>query len=371
MSGSLRDLGGGRWKLTMYAGSTPDKRKHQRTRTFRANGIRDAERKADAIRETLRKVVDEDASRRDTIAGLADQWMRKKAGECSPSTVVNYQRLADKIVAKFGRMRAVDLTPRDIDLWYLELREAGASGAQVAHIHSVLRAMLNDAHGVWEMVDRVATKPLKLPAPTPAEHRLPTVEALTAALAAADTDVAVALLVAMHTGARRGEVVGLQWADLNGHMLHIRRSLLDVKGHAGTAKSTKSKATRRVELAGDLVDALVVWRTEQTRRCREMGIAESPWMFAVMKPRRGETLGGPHAPSWLSKRWAQLGLDVRLHDLRHWHASTLIANGMSVVAVSQRLGHSKVSTTSDIYAHVLPGERSQAPDIIAGVLGRG
>lgn len=375
----LEHVGGDRWKVRVYAGRDPEGKERQRTRSFRAKNRTEAKRMASAITTKLQDSVDEERARADTIAGLADEWLALCRRTLSPSTMASYEARAKVIVERFGKIRVDALTPRQVDRWYGELLETTSartgellSPAEVSAYHRVLRAMLNQAV-IWEMTDKTVAKAVRPPKVVRAAHKLPTTAALSAVIEAAPVSVRTALHLSAATGARRGEVVGLRWDDFTDEGVWIRRSLLDVKGHRGKAKTTKTGPARFVTLDAGTLAAVAGWREVHAAKCAqyEDDLEPSPWLF----PNWRNGTRDPCRPGWLSHAWTELrdkhGIDANLHALRHWHASTLIAQGIPVIEASKRLGHSKVSTTLDIYGHMVPGERGRSADVIAGELGRG
>lgn len=370
MSGHLEHLGGDRWKVRVYAGRGHDGRPHQRTRTFRAPNKRAAEKIKDRIATQLRDELDTEKARQDTFAGLVPQWLDLcRSNRRSPSTLVSYERIANLIVKRWGTKRVDALTVRDVDRWYGELLKAGMTPANIHAHHRVLRAMLRQAQK-WQMAGEPVTFSASPPPVDAAEHRLPTSMAVAAVLASAPLEVRTALRLSAATGCRRGEVVGLQWGDLDGRTLTVRRSLLDVKGNRGTPKTTKTKRVRQVRLDTATVDLLAEWAVEVQRRSEMFGVS-SPWVFPDFD-RGGDR---PRVPSWLSKRWDQLrrehGIDCNLHALRHLHATELVGAGVPITEVAGRLGHAKSTTTLAIYAHALPIEQGRSAEVAGELLGGG
>jgi integrase len=178
------------------------------------------------------------------------------------------------------------------------------------------------------------------------------------------------VFVANHLS-RRGEVCGLRWSDLDlsTRTLSIKRSIASVAG--GTVvKDTKTHASRRIALD----DATVAVLDEQRRRLEERAIAceveLDPDGYVFTEAADGTD---PLHPDTITGRFTrvrkQAGLDgVRLHDLRHLHATQLLAAGVPVRTVSGRLGHANAATTLNVYAHSLEASDRQAADVIGGLL---
>lgn len=176
--------------------------------------------------------------------------------------------------------------------------------------------------------------------------------------------------LALDSGARRGELAALRWAALdldNGVMsIELNRVMAGGQVAEGTPKSEKSR--RRVDLDSRTVAVLKRWRAQQARERLAAGEAYEDTGYVFV-----DELGQPYAPNRLSASFekAQVGFNgpkLTFHGLRHTSATILLAAGVPVHVVSERLGHSTVSITSDIYAHVLERQKTDAAERIGGAL---
>jgi integrase len=176
-------------------------------------------------------------------------------------------------------------------------------------------------------------------------------------------------LLALKTGLRRGELLGVRWSDLD-----LDRGTLTVQQTIGVLagapciKPPKTDAGRRVvKLSADVVAALKDHRRAQVER----QLSAPAWAEGGLVFCTGE--GKPLNPNNLYRNFAAIVAraavpPIRLHDLRHTHATLLLAAGTPIKAVSERLGHSKTSITLDTYAHVLPDMQDRAVDAIDAAL---
>lgn len=380
MTGSLRHVGADRWKLTVYAGRDPvTGRDRHKSRTFAASGEREAKRMANKVAAELDDSIQEAAAQRGTIKDLSDRWLAHKALRCSPVTMDSYRWQASLIVARFGRLPAGDLRGWQIDEWYDELLAKGRpvrkgqerqpmTPGTLLHIHAVLRAMLRQGRK-WRIVSTVATEEATPPSQPHRRIRPPTTEAVRALVAQAEGMFAVIVALVAATGMRRGELCGLRWTDLDGNRLMVRRSVAAPKGGL-VVKATKTGRERLLLLDAATVRVLDAWRlvlegeVGQLRRT----LADDAFMF----PSLGENARGrvPLSPATVTHWWADLRGDatVRLHDLRHWHASELLSSGQSVAVIAERLGHSQVSTTLNVYSAPVEGDDQRAADAIGELL---
>lgn len=343
---SLQPLGGDRWRVRLRVGSPARGTDRQVSRTFTARGIRSAREKAPIVEAELRAELDVPENV-DSVAGLVADWRSVHLAELSPSTVTSYEARLPRILDRWGQALASDISPRDLTRWYTELVAAGVSTSEVGKIHSVLSSLMTWA----EQQDAVRQAPTRLAKRPRHRHRPitpPTTDRLVDVLAAAVGESGRAFRLCAYMGLRRGECVGLRWDDIGEGVALVQRSVLDRPGGAVLVKTPKSGAQRTVSLSRQAVEALV----EQRQFVEAIG--PTPWVFpSWRKDPTGQT---PRRADWLSQRWAKhrarVGADdIRLHDLRHWFATQLIASGVAITDVSAELGHAQTSTTLAIYAH--------------------
>ena len=173
------------------------------------------------------------------------------------------------------------------------------------------------------------------------------------------------LLVYATTGLRRGEALGVRWSDLNGNRLAIRRTWIGT-GVESLPKTTKS--VRSVALDSATVATLRDWRKRQAEEQLAAGPAYADHGFIFC-----DELGSPLLPSTASWRFQWLAKEaglplIRLHDLRHTHASLALHAGVHVKVVSERLGHASVAITLDTYSHAIPALHEEAADTVAALV---
>lgn len=306
---------------------------------------------------------------------LTNNWIPHKRRQVRATTAYRYAWFVDRYIQPgIGHIPLRRLRADHLDSVYDSLaNNGGRSGHGLApktvlEVHAVIRASLDHAVA-RRLVDRnVAhrTRSRQRP-PASGAARTWTAKELCSFLAAARGQrLYPALHLASHTGMRRGEVVGLKWSDLSipHARLSVSRTLQNVGGRP-VESGVKTRTSRRsVELDCATLDELIRWR----RRLERDGLPCGPddWMFCNSAGR----FLNPESISQLFDRIVQRsGLPrIRLHDLRHTHASLLVADGIAVKVVSERLGHAHPAFTMHTYQHLLPGMSGAAAERFAALV---
>jgi integrase len=163
------------------------------------------------------------------------------------------------------------------------------------------------------------------------------------------------------TGARRGEVLALRWSDINGNDVLIARSLTQTR-QGLEFKGTKTDRPRRVGLPKSVLLSLEGHREKQGELRRQFGPTYRADLNLIFTNPDGTPLRPDSISASVSLLCRRLGLPkgASLHTLRHSHGSVLLADGVDLVTVSERLGHSSVRVTADIYSHALRGRDQDA-----------
>ncbi len=332
---------GDSWRVIVNAGIDPvTGRRRQLTKT-----VRGTKREAEATRASMLTQVAEGRAVRTgaTLADLLDAWYTANHAEWSPRTALENRRIIDSvIVPALGSRKLAKLRTADIDAFDAQAR-TGAFGSgrslaasTVRKYHAVLRSALQQGlRWEWLAVNPVALAQAprgKRKEPTP-----PTPEELLRLLQAAEAaepDFYAYLRLAACLGARRGEMCGLRWTDLNdGFSVVELRTAVVISGDGVVVKETKTDRLRRIAIdagTGGVLAAHQAAMEERATTCR-VALARDAFVFSY------EADGSrPWRPDSVTRRFNSLRdrLDlghIRLHDLRHYVATRLIA---------QRGGHS-------------------------------
>ncbi len=316
-----------------------------------------------------------DPAGRHTVARLLEEWLDLISGRLAPKTVHEYRRLSRaRVVPALGDrpVRAVDAS--EVDRFYRALqREAGLSAASVRQVHAVLSGAFGQAVK-WGWIP---ASPITRTSPPPVrqqEIRPPApvdVNALIAAARADDPDFGIFLVLAATTGARRGELCALRWLDIDldaGSMV-IHRALTDVGGKV-SEKTTKTRVARRLRLDARTVSELRAHREAAEDRATSCGVPLSPLAFVCSHAGDGAApLRPDKATSTFTALRNRLGQPtVRLHDLRHFMATTALAAGVPVRTVSGRLGHANAATTLGVYGHFVEASDAAAAELLRAAM---
>jgi integrase len=281
-----------------------------------------------------------------------------------PTTYERYEQIVRiHVRPALGSVKLKNLTPVHVRGLYREKLEAGLSARTVQYIHVTLHKGLKQA--VQDgLIPRNATEAVKAPQVRREEMRPLSGDQVKVLLEVARGDRLEALYVlAIHTGLRQGELLGLKWedVDLESGTLRVRRTLVTAKG-GPVLTAPKTKGSRRsVKLTQGAVEAL---RSHLKHQLQEIDRAGSLWrenglMFASES---GEPLDRRYLTSCRYKallKRAELPM-IRFHDLRHTCATLLLSKNVNPKIVSEMLGHASIAITLDTYSHVLPNMRDQA-----------
>nr|WP_083426398.1 site-specific integrase [Thermoactinomyces sp. DSM 45891] len=182
----------------------------------------------------------------------------------------------------------------------------------------------------------------------------------------------IAYLLAIFTGMRMGEILGLRWqaVDFENKTLSIQQSLAKTKNGL-IFQEPKSKGSKRlISITDDVVQALKKHKLEQSKQKLQLGMSYGDFDLVVCT-----SLGTPMIPENLRRHYnrmiSECGIKkIRFHDLRHTHASIMLQLGEHPKVVSERLGHSRTSVTLEIYSHVIPGIQEKAAEKFSHALSK-
>ena len=331
------------------------------------------------------------ASTRITVREYLEQWLEVQAGQVRPTTLVSYRLHVDKyIVPRIGGERLQQLTPVMVDRLYSTLSKEGGqdrhklkegekpkpkplSATTVRHIGATLHKALNDAVKKklvpYNPADAAELPKTQNHADGAGGMKTWTREELDKFLTHVATDRLFPMWrLTAWTGMRRGEVCGLTWRDidLEAGTITVQRARVTVKSGDVRESKTKTGSGRRlVDLDRETIAALETWQHRQQAE-RDAWPGEWPDHNLVFTLQDGSSLNPDYLSRWFQSHTRKAKLPtIRLHDLRHTHATLMIAAGVPVKVVSERLGHSTPAFTMTVYQHVLPGMQREAVQHLA------
>lgn len=318
-----------------------------------------------------------------TVAAYLDRWLDAKEREgIKPNTVRSYRDTARLNIKPYvGRIKLEKLRALDIEHLLSALRRAGKTPQSQRYALRVLKMALEQAVR-WQMLPRNVADAIRPPKIERQEMKVWTPEQVAVFLAATESHrLHAAFYLALMTGMRRGEILGLQWRDIDWERsrLTVRGNLVEVRGEPEGRVLNGTPTVGRYEL---------VLQTPKTARSRRT-IVLSPGTLTKLREHRerqqaekdtlgddwhnpgpdgfvfATELGTPTDPRNFSRWYKELvktaGVPViRLHDMRHTAASLMAYKGIPVKTVSERLGHADVGFTLQIYTHLYDEQREEA-----------
>ena len=350
---TIREKRPGYWEVREFVGRDEQGRPIQVSRVLRGT-------KRDALRVAAELVVapSSAAAARTTVGELLELWREHSLASWAPSTASTQEsricRIRTDPIAQVvvSRLRALD-----VDQWHVRLARQGVGESSIRNQHQALRAALGLAvRWGWVPANVAAAARLRRRASVPRSaltaddvRRVLASVADLVASGKVEPHASLALRLAAITGARRSELAAIRWDDLEGRRLTIDSSIAVIR-HASDEVPTLLRddptktGCRRVVAMDEATLSLVA---DLRRRTESPG----PWILGIGSD--------PVMPDRISAWWrrarnlAGVETKFRLHDLRHWSATTSIAAGHDVRTVANRLGHANPAMTLRVYAHAV------------------
>jgi integrase len=311
-----------------------------------------------------------------TVVAYFEEWLRDWAPmRAGPKTLERYESLAKHITTAIGGAPMQQIRGADLARIYRDLAAKGLSPRTIKHVHVLARGIFRQALKLGDVkVDPTA----QIGAPTVPAREAPVLRAeeipvMLAAVHGTALYNTIAVL-ALGTGMRRGELCALRWmdVDLDASRLEVRQSLEQVRHQPPRFKEPKTKRSRRsISLAPSVIAELKAHRKRQLEQRMALGLGKPPADTLVFTLADGR----PCLPNDVGQRFSEVmtaaGLPhVSLHTLRHTHASILIREGVDILTISRRLGHSSAAITLGVYGHLVSSQ-DRAADIVEKMLSGG
>jgi integrase len=375
MKGSLRQRSPNRWAIILDRPDPVTGKRRRRWHSF-SGTKREAQIECARLISELQGGAYVESGKL-SLGLYLDKWLVHISPLVTPKTFERYSGIvANNLKPALGGIALTKLQPMHISEAYAKALtggrrdgKGGLSARSVHHCHTILKQALGQAVR-WRILPynpTEAVEPPRVERGTMTTYDL----AQTGSLlnATRGTRMFVPTMLAVLCGLRRGEICGLVWkhVDLAAGQLAVTCSAEQTK--AGVRyKEPKSGRARTVALSATVVEELRRHRLEQAEGLLRLGVraTEDAFVFAQLD-------GAPYPPDRLTRAWISFAEKsplprIRFHDLRHAHATHLLGAGVHPKVASERLGHSRVGITLDLYSHATPGMQREAADIVDAAL---
>jgi integrase len=307
-----------------------------------------------------------------TVGEYLARWLAHVRTRVRPATYDGYESLVRcHINPTLGHHRLAELHPLHLqDLYSDRLTPTDSrrplSAGTVANLHLVLTQALQQAVR-WQLLTVNPAAGAQPPRPRRPEPIVATGDTLHRILDHLHGHpLELPATIAITTGMRRGEILGIRWSDLTADYRSacIRQTLQITRAGIDYQQPKTHRSRRPIALPTTLTNLLTQHR--QNQHARRIALADE-WQHTDLIVDRGD--GGPLNPDTLTSTWRRFIREhklppIRFHDLRHTHATLMLLEGVHPKIVSERLGHASVSFTLDVYTHLLPNMQNEAADAI-------
>lgn len=374
-NGSLRERGKGSWELTVSLGKGADGKYNKKTKTVKAKNKTEAK---ELLRQFIYEVETGEYINLDKVLfkDLIDEWRKKHASSLAIRTQQGYEsNLKLRVLPYFGHMKASGIKKIHIQNFFDELKKEGVrmdgkkeklSPSHINNHHTLLGSIFSFAtdRGYLKDSPMNGVKKLRVEKKKMNIYQKSDIAALMTALNDVPDMWKALVTLAIVTGARAGELVGLEWKHINFEKdtILIEQSLTLKKGEGVKVKSTKTERSRMVSIpavASLMLKDLKHEKNKTKLQAAEMWVREWEGIdrdFVFTAP---NAFGRPLRPDSVTQWWERFLAKhanlkfINFHGLRHTSVSILIDENTPMKAISERVGHAKIGTSMDIYGHLL------------------
>ena len=370
MKGHVRERppGSGNWSAVLEMRDPETGRRKRKWHSLDAKGKRAAQIECARLISAMDGGTYMEPSKT-TVSEFLERWIEHMKAQVSPRTFHRYREICTKnLCPLIGTTTLSKLKPAQLSAAYTTAlssgrrnRSGGLSPRTVHHMHTVLKSALAQAVK-WELLARNpadAVDPPRVERQRLETYDVPQTATLIELMR--PTRIAMPSILAAMCGLRRGEIAALRWRaiDLAAGQLAVRESAEQTRDGV-RIKEPKSGRARTVALSATVVDELRQHRLKQAEELLKLGVRLTEETFVAT-----HADGSPLQPDYITHEWVrQLAKSalprVRFHDLRHAHATHLLSSGVHPKVASERLGHSTIGITLDLYSHVMPGMQEDA-----------
>ena len=298
-----------------------------------------------------------------TVSEFMKSYMETVAkNTLRPSTQEMYELyIRLHINPSLGKIKLKDLGPHHLQRFYSEKVDQGLSKRTVQILHATIRRVLNQAVS-WGIIQRNVCHQVKAPRPGKMQYTILTKEQLNAFLDQARGHRYFPIYILLvYGGFREGEVLGIhvEDCDMVNRVINVRHQVITLKGGLVIAEPKTESSKRAVTLPKVATDVL---KKHLEQLDRKQGL--------IFTTRSGRPIAPRNMIRHFKSALVAAGLpDIRVHDLRHSHASLLLASGVNPKVVQERLGHASITLTLQTYSHTIPSLGQQAADKLDEIMG--
>jgi integrase len=370
LEGSIRQRSTGLWEARVAVGTNPEG--STRRRSFYGRTRKEVlEKLQDSLTAERRGIPSPGGSK--TVAAFLSEWLQEVERSLAPKTFRRYRELIEHhIVPEIGRVKLGKLTPHDVTMMMRRKQDMGLAPRTIHHMRAVLRRALNVGIRRGELHRNAAglAEPVKV---TDLDVALmPPGEAQDILAAFRDHPLEPIVALALWTGLRQGEILGLRWRDVDveRRTITVAGSLQRLGGEWRLLPPKTRRSARTIAMPAPLAPVLTAHRDRQNQQRLRLGLA---WHEEIPDLVFTTAIGTPLTGTTVTNRfqWTLKSKDLpvrRFHDLRHGCATLLLASGVDLKTVSAILGHSTIAITANTYAGVLHSLHADAADRITRLL---
>lgn len=296
-----------------------------------------------------------------SLAEYLNQWLTSIKPNLRPKTWLQYEGIINNHLSPYlGRVKLIDLKPATLQALYTKKLEEGRGSRTVQLVHAVLHRSL----GMAEKQGLIGRNPAsKVEKPTIKRKEMAVLsdgEIRQMLFYAQGKQIGAILQLAVTTGMRQGEILGLKWSDVDwaSSTIRVQRQLQRISGMGFVFPQPKTQSgVRTVQIGATTLKMLMAHKDAQDSQLGPEGNKQN-LVFT-------SSIGTPKEPRVVHHEFKRILAEahlpnMRFHDLRHTAASLMLMSGMQLIRIARQLGHSRPSITLDIYGHLIPGLENEA-----------
>lgn len=283
----------------------------------------------------------------------------------SPTTYESYKRNLDNyILEELGHIRLEDLKPMHLQTFYTKCSKKGLSNKTILYFHRIIHCALKQAMK-WQFIIRNVADCVDTPKPEKYKPLVLNNKEITELInVISNTDIYIPVIIGIYTGMRRGEILGLTWKniDLEKGTLNVVQALYPTANGLIFSSPKTENSIRKISMPLTLINILKDYKVKQETIKNRLGNNYNDLDLVC-----SQMDGNPIHPTRLNHKFRDLLKEnnlplIRFHDLRHTHASLLLKERVEPKLISERLGHSNIKITLDIYSHIYEETNMEVAD---------